>query len=156
MQANDQEIVGEISEELGRACGMLGLPGDIGKVWSNLYFKNSMTQEQIKEEVGCSLSAVSQSLNFLEKIGLIYISGKAERKNIYSAETCISKIKRNHMENALRFYINPVCDLLASRIEDISDKELKKKVANLKNFYSKTGCFIKVILKTPFGKEGKK
>jgi DNA-binding transcriptional regulator GbsR (MarR family) len=153
MAASDQEIVREISEEMGRACDMLGLSGDIGRVWSSLYFKNSMTQEQIKEEAGCSLSAVSQSLNLLEKVGLIYISGKSGRKNIYSAETSISKVKRNHMENILRFYINPLYDLLSNRVDEISDKELKKKVINLKNLYSKMGCFMRVILKTPFGKK---
>lgn len=153
MAASDQEIVREISEEMGRACDMLGLSGDIGRVWSCLYFKNSMTQEQIKEEIGCSLSAVSQSLNILEKVGLIYVSGKSGRKNIYSAETSINKVKRNHMENILRFYVNPLCDLLSKRVDEISDKELKKKVTNLKNLYSKMGCFMRIILKTPFGKK---
>jgi DNA-binding transcriptional regulator GbsR (MarR family) len=112
-----------------------------------------MTQEQLTEELGCSLSAVSQSLTILEKVGLIHISGKTGRKNIYSAESSLQNMKKNHVENVLRFYIEPICSLLNSRIDDIKDKELKKKVTELRNFYSKTGFFIKAMLKMPFGKK---
>jgi DNA-binding transcriptional regulator GbsR (MarR family) len=153
MAASDQDTIREISEEMGRACSMFGLQGDIGRIWSTIYFKGSMTQEQIKDELGCSLSSVSQSLNLLEKNGLIYISGKTGRKNIYSAESSAQKIKRNHIENVLRYYINPISDLLNSRADEIKDKELRKKVTELKNFYSKTGLLIKTMLRMPFGKK---
>jgi DNA-binding transcriptional regulator GbsR (MarR family) len=153
MVVNDQDIINEISGELGRAFDMFGLQGEIGRVWSTLYFKGSMTQEQLKEELGCSLSAVSQSLTILEKVGLIHISGKTGRKNIYSAESSLQSMKKNHVENVLRFYIEPICSLLNSRVDDIKDKELKKKVIELRNFYSKAGFFIKAMLKMPFGKK---
>lgn len=152
---NDEEIVNDITSELGKACDLMGMHGPIGKVWSILYFKGTKTQEDIKNELNCSISSVSQSLSFLEKVGMIYASGKIGRKNVYSAELDIKKVKRNQMENALRFYINPMQDLLSSRISMIKDKELKNKINHMKGFLSKMGFFVKLILKTPFGKEKK-
>ena len=148
----DQDIIKEISDEIGKASDMIGLPNSIGKVWSTLYFNKGMTQEELSGNIGCSVGSVSQAINFLERVGLIYASGKDGRKHIYTAEADIQKVKKIQMENALRFYISPMCDLLNSRASAIQDKDLKNKVNKLKNFYSKTGFVMNVILKTPFGK----
>ncbi|MBW2992532.1 hypothetical protein KY345_04915 [Candidatus Woesearchaeota archaeon] len=153
---NDEEIVKEITDEIGKASDMMGLHGPIGGAWSILYFKGPKTQDDLKKEIKCSLSSISQALSLLEKTGMVYVSGKVGRKNVYSAELDVKKVKRKQMENALRFYVNPMYDLLSSRVSMIKDKELKDKVSNMKGFFGKMGFFLNIILKTPFGKEGKK
>lgn len=145
----DRDIADEIIEELGDMWSQFGIHPSVGKIWGLLYLKGSMTQDQIKKEIGSSLSQVSQSLHILESLGPVKKTDKKGRKSVYSAETSLKKICRKKIETALRFYINPMHDLLSSREKEIKDKKLKKKVGSMKNKYSKMGTFMKIISNAP-------
>lgn len=148
----DSEIVKEIINEVGNSTKSWGFSPIIGQAWMLLYFKGEKTQNELRKELSCSLSAVSQAMSVLENFGMIHITGKQGRKKIYSAEESFSKIKRNKMEAMLRFYINPMADLLSNRVDEVKSKETKAKVTELKNVYSNMGGFLKLMLKMPFGK----
>ncbi len=148
----DDEIIQEIVEQVGSSTKKWGFSPIIGEAWMLLYFKGEKTQDDIKNDLGCSLSSVSQALSVLESFGMVHVSDKKGRKKVYRAEESFSKIKRKKMEVVMRFYINPMTDLLSSRIDDVSDKKTKAKVKELKNMYSKVGMMIKLMLKVPFGK----
>lgn len=150
---SDENIINEIIEEMGNLLGEMGFPPITTKAWAILYFKGNRTQDELKKELKCGLSSVSQAINVLEKFSIIYISGKDGRRNVYSAEQSFKKIKRKKMEALLMFHIEPMKNLLDKRTEMINNKELKGKVKELKNMYSNCGIIIKLILKTPFGKE---
>ena len=152
----DEDITDEIIEEMSALMEDMGFPHITTKIWAILYFKGDKTQDEIKDTLGCGLSSVSQSVSVLEKFGIVFSSGKEGRKKVYSAERSFQKIKRKKMEALLMFHINPMKDLLSSRIEMISSKELKDKVKELKNAYSGCGNIISLILKTPYGKESKR
>jgi DNA-binding transcriptional regulator GbsR (MarR family) len=153
---DDETVINEIIEEIGNLLGEMGFPPITTKAWAILYFKGNKTQNELKKELKCGLSSISQAINVLEKFGIVYISGKDGRKNIYSAEKSFKTIKRKKMEALLMFHIDPMKNLLDKRIEMISNKELKDKVKELKNMYSGCGAIIKLILKTPYDKESKK
>lgn len=144
----DEEIINEIIEEMGKSISTIGLPPVTAKAWATLYFKGEMTQEQLKEELNCSLSMISQSLNLLEKLGLVNTYNKQGRKNIYCAETSFDKIKRKKMELILVYCIEPLVNIMNSRIDQINNKETKTKVKEIKDAYSRMGAMIKLFLKS--------
>ncbi|PIN70196.1 hypothetical protein COV93_02485 [Candidatus Woesearchaeota archaeon CG11_big_fil_rev_8_21_14_0_20_43_8] len=148
----DKEIIQELTDEFGRVMEFMGLPPVTGRMWAILYFKGEMTQEALKEELGCALSSVSQSITILENFNLIYVSGKDGRKKIYSTETDFNKIKRKKLEAMVRHVIEPLTGLCKSRVDDVKDPDVKTKIGNLHKVYSQAGLFIKLVLKLPFGK----
>ena len=148
----DDEIVEEIIDEFGIISERMGFSDITGKIWATLYFKGQMTQEQLKNKLNCSLSLISQSLNILENCGMMDVSKKEGRKKMYSAEFSIAKARKALLENTLRLKIEPMNDLLQSRMGQVSDKELKNKIVGLNAEFSKSSTFIKLILKLPFCK----
>lgn len=143
----DEEIVEEIIKEMGKVVETLGLPTVTAKAWATLYFKKEMTQEQLSKELNCGLSTISQSLNLLEKLGMVYISSKDGRKNIYSAENSFEKIKRKKLEAILLYAIDPMTSILNSRIDKITNKETKNKAKDLKDNCTKMATGIRMMLK---------
>ena len=148
----DEEIMLEVIDEFGLVSERMGFSDITGKIWAILYFKGNMTQEQLKKEFNCSLSLISQSLNMLEHLGFVEICEKEGRKKVYSAQFSINKARRKLLENTLRHKLEPICNLLQSRLNLVSNKELKTKIGDLSNECSKASRFIKLILKLPFGK----
>ena len=148
----DDEIIQEIVDQVGSSTQKWGFSPIIGETWMLLYFKGERTQDELKNELGCGLSSISQALSVLEGFGMVHISHKIGRKKVYSAEESASKISRKKMEVVLEFYINPMINLLSNRMEDVSNKETKNKIKELKNMFSKAGTMMKLLLKVPFGK----
>jgi DNA-binding transcriptional regulator GbsR (MarR family) len=143
----DNEVISEIIEEMGKVAETLGLPTVTAKAWTTLYFKGDMTQEQLKNELRCGLSTISQSLKLLEKLGLVNTFNKDGRKNIYCAENSFDKIKRKKLEAILLYAIDPMTSMLNNRIDLITNKETKNKAKELKDSCSKMGTGIRMIIK---------
>lgn len=143
----DKEVIEEIIEETGRSYAVWGFSPVFGRIWAALYLKGDMTQEELKKELNCALSSISQSLNMLEAFGLIQVSDKQGRKNVYSVERSFQKIHKKKMENALRLTIDPMASLLSARENLITNKDTKSRVKELKNVYSRAGSLLKNIIK---------
>jgi len=152
----DEVIVDEIIDEMSVLLAEMGFSQAATKIWATLYFKGDKTQDDLSKDLGFGISSVSQAIGTLEKFGIVYISSKEGRKKVYSAEKSFRNIKRKKMEAILMFHIDPMKNLLSSRIDMINNKELKDKVKELKNMYSSCGNIISLILKTPYGKENKR
>jgi|GEM_PF-1771268 len=149
---SDETIVGEIIEEMSDLYEIMGIHKILTKVWLKLYFGEDKTQDELKKELKCGLSSISQAINTLEKFGLICVSGKKGRKNVYSAEKSFNKIKRKKIEAILRFHVEPMANLLNSKMDSVSDKDLKERMKELKNAYSYAGKMMNLFLKMPFVK----
>ena len=149
----DQEITEEIIEEFGKSLQMLGFSSILGKAWMTLYLNGQKTQDELRKELGCGLSSISQALTTLENLGLVYISDKNGRKKIYRAESSFKTIRRNKMERLLHYYIEPVSKMLDSRADQVSDKTIKEKIKNLKSEFSIAGTLMRTILRITGGKE---
>lgn len=141
----EQEAINEIIDELGISFENFGFPKAIGTVWGTLYFKGDMTQEELRKELDCSLSAVSQSLNILEKLGSVYISDKSGRKKVYSANDSLKKTMKKRMDNLNRLFLQPMIDTINENEKLIHTKELKNKTNTLKNKCEKGQTMIKLI-----------
>ncbi len=149
---NDEHIVREITEEIGRSAEVFGFSSIVGEIWATLYFKGEMGQDGLKKELSASLGTISQSLGILENLGLVEVVKKVGRKKVYAAEFSIHKTKRKVLENSLRFKLEPMIDLIDQRSAGVKDKDVRLKIAQLREKYSKAAAFIRLILKIPFGK----
>jgi len=145
--SENSENIKEIIFEIGKIHKNWGLPHPAGEIWALLYLKGNMTQEQIKKELNCSLSSISQCLTLLEKSGLIKTAGKKGRKTIYKAETSIIKTKINSLEIMLRTHIQPMIYFLESEIKSIQDKKLIERLTYLKINYQNAQEFMNFMLK---------
>ena len=92
-------------------------------------------QEEIKYNIGCSLSAVSQSMTYLKNIGLIKAEKGEGRKKKYSIEFSKEKIK-NALEKFIFFGLNPMINFLEEKENKIGNNETKEKTKNLRKMYS--------------------
>ncbi len=124
-------IIDEIISNLGNVTEKFGLNPATGIVFGTLYFYGNKTQEQLKDELGSSLSSISQALTILEAFGFVKTekSEKQGRKKLYSAN--IEK-SNNVLENLMRFNIQPLSALIESREKDVKDKEVKLKLKLLR------------------------
>lgn len=136
----------EISFEIGKIYQNIGMPSHAGQIWGLLYLKGDMSQDQIRKELNCGLSSVSQSLSLLEHMGSIEIVGKTNRKNIYRAESSMIKTRKKMMENMLKSLVEPMVTLLDKESREIRDKKLKTKILELEDHYKKAQKFMKFSL----------
>ena len=115
-----------------------GLGEPVGKVWGLLLFEDqSLSQREIANECNYSLSLVSPSLTFLEKMGLIGIVEKRGREKMYAATLSFLEGFEKILRNFMQLSVDPVIDLL-SEIKNTGDKKVEKKLEKVMNEYKKT------------------
>ncbi len=79
-----QETKLEFMTMLSRIGKQWGLGEPTGRIWGLLLFENKpLSQKEIAKECKYSLSLVSPSLSFLEKIGLIGSTTKCKKNTSY-------------------------------------------------------------------------
>ncbi len=132
----------EISFEIGKIYQNLGMPNYAGQIWALLYLKGNMSQDEIKKELNCGLSSVSQCLALLEHMGAIEIIGKTGRKKIYRAESSMLKTRKKMLENMLKNLVEPMVSLLDKELKEVTDNKIKKKIQELENHYKKAKSFM--------------
>ena len=128
----EKEAVQNIINEIGDSIARWGLPKHVGLIYGTLYVKGDMTQDQLKEEIGCSNSRISESLTVFEKFGIVKISGKDGRKNVYSAVTSTKEILKKAMRNKMEYEFNPFLEVVKDNYDSIENKERKERVSKLK------------------------
>ena len=78
----------EFMNRISRICKQWGFGEPAGRIWGLLLLKNKpLTQKEIVEESGYSLSLVSPNLNILQKFGMVSIIGKQGKKRLYLSPT---------------------------------------------------------------------
>ena len=124
-----------------------GLGAPVGKIWGLLLFEDQpLSQQEIADECSYSLSLVSPSLTFLEKMGLIGITEKRERENMYTATLSFLEAFEKILGNFMQLSVEPVIELL-SKVKGAGDKQTAKKLQNVMNEYKKTVILSNFFLK---------
>jgi len=142
---SDKEVINKLTRNIGKVYTQFGFSEIIGQVWTILHFTKPLTQSEIKKELNCSLSAVSQALKLLEKVGAVKETGKKGRQKLYTVEPSLRQINKKKMELALNSIIIPINEHLENALKEAKDKELKEKIKKLKLKFSKAEKLIKVI-----------
>ena len=123
-----------------------GLGESVGRVWGLLLFEDEpLSQKEIAKECKYSLSLVSPSIKFLEKMGLVGIVGKREREKLYVATLSFLEAFEKILSNFLQLNIEPIIDLL-SEAEKTGDKKTAKRLKKITNEYKKTLIFSNFLL----------
>ncbi|MCD6478903.1 MAG: ArsR family transcriptional regulator [Candidatus Diapherotrites archaeon] len=133
MKKTKQEFITMMSR-IGKQWG-LGEP--IGRIWGLLLFEGSpLSQREIARECNYSLSLVSPSLAFLEKMGLISVVGRRGKERLYRATSSFLEAFEKILNNFVQLSIEPVIELL-SKAKEAGSEHTKKKLENIINEYKK-------------------
>lgn len=123
-----------------------GLGEPVGKIWGLLLFENkALTQREIANQLNCAVSLVSPSLNLMENMGFVSITGKNGREKQYGAVPsfigAFDKLIRKFIEKE----VNPLIKLLDSNMASIEDKDTRKRFENMIVEYQKAGESIQML-----------
>jgi len=110
-----------------------------GRVWGLLLFEDTpLSQREIAEQCNYSLSLVSPSLTFLEKLGLIAVVEKRNREKLYNATLSFLDAFEKLLTNFMETSIEPIISLLSGTKE--------KKKQKLLSEYKRTLLFSRFFL----------
>ena len=135
------ESMGKTKQEFMRMMSMIGkqwgLGEPVGKIWGLLLFEGlSLSQREIARECNYSLSLVSPSLAFLEKMGLISVVGRRGKERLYGATSSFLEAFEKILGNFVQLSVEPVIELL-SKAKEAGNEHTKKKLENIINEYKK-------------------
>ena len=144
----ENKFKNEFIRRIGRMAKQWGLGEPVGKIWGLLLFENkALTQREIAKQLNCAVSLVSPSINLMDNLGFVSITGKNGREKQYGAVpsfiVTFDKIVRNFIDKE----VNPLVNLLDSNINLIKDDNTKKRFENMLIEYKKAGESIRMLSK---------
>ncbi|RLE84969.1 MAG: hypothetical protein DRJ41_02125 [Thermoprotei archaeon] len=89
-------------EAISRIAGIvsrLGLGKSIATILATLIIKGPLTQDEIARITGYSISSVSTSLSFLERMGLVTIVKRVGRRGLYSVAGSLLELIERILES---------------------------------------------------------
>ncbi len=127
----------EFMAMMGRIGKQWGLGEPIGRIWGLLLFEGSpLSQKEIAKKCNYSLSLVSPSLAFLEKMGLISVVGRRGKERLYRATSSFLEAFEKILNNFVQSSVEPVIELL-SRTKEAGSERTKKRLEEIINEYKK-------------------
>ncbi len=143
-----QSFEDEFISRFSRLSKQINLDETSGRIWGILLVKNRpMTQKEVAEESGYSLSLVSPTLRNLEAYGLVSIVGRNGKSKLYASASSFT----DSLEKALRDFmdrdVKPLIDLLSSSIENVKENEVRQRFSRLVKEYEETRHFLNIFLK---------
>ena len=123
------EFKDEFIHRVGKIGKQWGLGEPAGRVWGVLILNTRpITQKEIAEQSGYSLSLVSPSLTILLNLGVISVTGRKGREKLYGKEITFvesfAKLVRNFVEKD----VAPIISLLESNLKRVDDEELRHRI----------------------------
>jgi len=138
----------EFMNRISRVCKQWGFGEPAGRIWGLLLLKNKpLTQKEIVEESGYSLSLVSPNLNILQKFGMVSIIGKQGKKRLYCSTTSFIETFERALRDLMEKDVKPLISLLSSSMAEVKDKKIKKRFNILINEYKETNRFLNIFLR---------
>ncbi|MCG2717493.1 MAG: hypothetical protein L6408_01485 [Nanoarchaeota archaeon] len=123
----------------GKISKQWGLGEPAGRVWATLLFADlPLSQKEIADKTGYSLSLVSPSLKILEKLNMVKSIRGEGRKKLY--ELAISFIEAFNVM-IKRFLANDVRPLIME-LEEIKDIDKKPKLLKLTGEYKRMEMYL--------------
>ncbi len=130
---NSQELFNVFITRTGNIAKQWGLGEPAGRVWATLLFaEKPLSQKEIAEKTGYSLSLVSPSLKILEGLNMVRKKRGDGKEKLY--ELTASFIETFHLmiRRFLEVEIKPLVEMLNEHIE--TDKSNKKLVQLSKEY----------------------
>ena len=146
MDKKDADELNYIIESLGMLSKELWLSPIPGKILGELYFKGDATQDELRNKLNCSLSAISQGLSLLEVLGKIRVAKKDGRKSVYTTNFDDANKQKSRIKTIMRMKTELFDDALAQGEEKIKDKETINKIKDLRKLNKKSGMELKTML----------
>lgn len=138
----------EFIRRTGRITKQWGLGEPVGKIWGLLLFENKvLTQKEISEAIGYSLSLVSPSLNLMERLGFVSIVGKSGKEKQYGAVPSFIITFEKIVRNFISKEVDPLINLLQTNINSMNDENTKKRFQDMLTEYQIAGESIKMLAK---------
>ena len=138
----------EFMNRISRICKQWGFGEPAGRIWGLLLLKNKpLTQKEIVEESGYSLSLISPNLNILQKFGMVSIVGKQGKKRLYLSTTSFIESFERALKDLMEKDVKPLISLLSSSMAEVKDKKIKKRFNILINEYKETNRFLNIFLR---------
>lgn len=128
----DLEAISRIASVISR----LGLGRSIATILATLLIRGPLTQSEIANLTGYSVSSVSSSLSVLEKLGLVTAIRKAGRKRLYSVVGSFKDLIGRLLENYVYHQLAYTVKFLESNISKFNSKS-KKNIEKIVNEYRK-------------------
>ena len=149
MVKNLIKIEKKFIDKIGKISKQWGLGEPAGRVWATLLFADTpLSQRQIAEKTGYTLSLVSPCLKILEKLNMVRsIRGKGKEK-LYELAVSFIEAFNGLVKRFLEQDVKPLIEQLEdiSKIKDINKKnKLAKLVKGYKSLEMYLGLFSKLM-----------
>lgn len=128
----------EFIHRLGRLTSQWGLGEPVGRIWGVLLFENKpLTQDEIKEKTGYSVSLISTNLTLLHNLGFVVTIGKRGRKKLYRVTASLVDAFQRFLKNFVEIELTPTIELLSRDLDEFKDRKIKVSIGNLVQEYRK-------------------
>ena len=136
----------EFIRRMSRMTKQWGLGESVGRIWGLLMFENrALTQREIAKQLNCAVSLVSPSLNLMENLEFVSITGKNGREKQYGAVPSFIRAFDQLIRNFINKEVNPLIKLLDSNMDAITDKDTKERFESMLEEYKKAGESIQMM-----------
>lgn len=132
----------------GKIGKQWGLGEPTGKIWATLLFaKKPVTQKEIAEKTGYSLSLISPTLKILVNLDMARIQKGNNKENTYELTSTLNDAFSGMMKRFLERDVKP----LVAKLEDISgaypdNKNVKRSLDEYVKLESSIGILCKVLV----------
>ncbi len=137
-------------DRTGKMSKQWGLGEPAGRVWASLLFaESSLSQKEIAEKTGYSLSLVSPSLKILEKLNLIRSIRGDGREKLYELAMSFIEAFNVIIKRFLEHDVYP----LIKQLDSIKDKDKNPKLTELTSEYKRLGVYLSWFEKMTYMKK---
>ena len=144
MKLSEAEL--KLINSAGKIAAQWGLAEPVGRVLGALQLSESgLTQSEIAQKTGYTLSLVSPSLSTLHSLGFVASKRGENRKKVYSSKVTLAQVMSRMFEKFIYNDIKPIVEIM----EQLDKKDLEKNPRLKKNIsqYKRMERFFKMFQK---------
>lgn len=155
--SREDDPVETVIQALEDVADVYGFRQSYARIYGTLYFQTEpTTMDELVEGTGFAKSTVSDALNALEELHMVYSEKKEGhgKTKFYTAEEDLEEVMQKFMENQASREIEIMLEALEEAKEQADDDSSEyRKIENLQSFYQRSKKFLKVMMKVPRGKK---
>jgi DNA-binding transcriptional regulator GbsR (MarR family) len=134
-------------DKTGKISKQWGLGEPAGRVWATLLFADTpLSQRQIAEKTGYSLSLVSPSLKILEKLNMIRSIRGESKEKLYELTVSFIEAFNGLIKRFLEQDVKPLIEQL-EEVKEIHDPNKKNKLRRLIQEYKRLEMYLSLFTK---------
>ncbi len=153
--SEEGDPVETVIQALEDVAEVYGFRESYARIYGTLYFQTEpTTMDELVDETGFAKSTVSDSLNALEELHMVYSEKKDGhgKTKFYTAEEDLEEVMQKFMENQASREIEIMLVALEEAKDQVDEDSTKyDKIENLESFYQRSKKFMKLMMKMPKG-----